>query len=116
MSVTTSNYYGKITISDEAIATVAASAALDCCGVVDLVSKKLSDNFADLFKKQQLGRGIKVLTNENKIFIDLFVILKYGVSISAVAESLKKTVKYKVEEFSGMIVDTVNVNVVGVRV
>ncbi len=116
MSVTTSNYYGKITISDDAIATVAASSALDCCGVVDLVSKKLSDNFADLFKKQQLGKGVKVLTNENRIFIDLFVILKYGVSISAVAESLKKTVKYKVEEFSGMIVDTVNVNVVGVRV
>jgi len=116
MSVTTSNYYGKIIISDDAIATVAASAALDCCGVVDLVSKKLSDNFADLFKKQQLGRGVKILTNENKIFIDLFVILKYGVSISAVAESLKKTVKYKVEEFSGMIVDTINVNVIGVRV
>lgn len=116
MSVTTSNYYGKIIISDDAIATIAASAALDCCGVVDLVSKKLSDNFADLFKKQQLGKGVKVLTNENRIFIDLFVILKYGVSISAVAESLKKTVKYKVEEFSGMIVDTVNVNVVGVRV
>jgi len=116
MSVTTSNYYGKIIISDDAIATVAASAALDCCGVVDLVSKKLSDNFADLFKKQQLGRGVKVLTSENKIFIDLFVILKYGISISAVADSLKKTVKYKVEEFSGMIVDTVNVNVVGVRV
>jgi len=116
MSVITSNYYGKIIISDEAIASVAASAALDCIGVVDLVSKKLSDNFADLFKKQQLGRGVKVNTSGNRIFIDLYVILKYGISISAVAESLKKTVKYKVEEFSGMIVDVVNVNVVGVRV
>ena len=116
MSVTTSNYYGKIVISDEAIASVAASAALECVGVVDLVSKKLSDNFADLFKKQQLGKGVKVITNGNRIFIDLFVILKYGISISAVAESIKKTIKYKVEEFSGMIVDAVNVNVVGVRV
>lgn len=116
MSVTTSNYYGKIIISDDAIASVAASAALDCIGVVDLVSKKISDNFADLFKKQQVGKGVKVTTNGNRIFIDLFVILKYGISISAVADSLKKTVKYKVEEFSGMIVDVINVNVVGVRV
>jgi uncharacterized alkaline shock family protein YloU len=116
MSVTTSNYYGKIIISDDAIAAVAASAALDCIGVVDLVSKKTSDKFADLFKKQQLGRGVKVTTNGNRIFIDLYVILKYGISISAVADSLKKTVKYKVEEFSGMIVDVINVNVVGVRV
>ncbi len=116
MSVTTTNYYGKIFISDDAIATIAASAALDCYGVVDLVSKGLSDNFADLFKKQQLGRGVKVITDANRIFIDLFVVLKYGVSISAVAESLKKAVKYRVEEFSGMIVDTVNINVIGVRV
>ena len=116
MSVTTSNYYGKIFISDEAIAAVAASAAIECYGVVDLVSKKLSDNFAEIFKKQQLGKGVKVITNENKIFIDIYVVLKYGVSISAVAESLKKAVKYRVEEFSGMIVDSVNVNVVGVRV
>lgn len=116
MSVTTSNYYGKIFISDEAIAAIAASAALECIGVVDLVSKKLSDNFADLFKKQQLGKGVKVITSGNRIWIDLFVILKYGISISAVAESLRKTIKYKVEEFSGMIVETVKVNVVGVRV
>ena len=52
MSVTTSNYYGKIVISDEAIAAVAASAAIECYGVVDLVSKKLSDNFAEIFKNR----------------------------------------------------------------
>ena len=115
MSVTTSNYYGKIFISDDAIAAVAASAALECIGVVDLTTKKFSDSFSDIFRKQQFGNGVKVTTSGNRIFIDLYVILKYGISISAVAESLKKTVKYKVEEFSGMIVDVVNVNVVGVR-
>ena len=39
----------------------------------------------------------------------------YGVSINAVAESLKESVKYKVEKFTGMIVDTVNVNIIGVK-
>ena len=116
MTVDTNNYYGKISISSEAIAVVAGFTALDCYGVVDLVSKKLSDNFADLFRKQQMGKGVKVITNENHILLDLFVVLKYGVSISAVADSLRKAVKYRVEEFSGMIVDAVNVNVIGVRV
>ena len=37
-------------------------------------------------------------------------------SISAVAESLRKAVKYSVENFTGMLVDAVNVHVVGVRV
>lgn len=42
-------------------------------------------------------------------------LIKYGVSIEAVAESLKEGIKYKVERFTGMIVDTVNVNVVGLK-
>ena len=41
--------------------------------------------------------------------------IKYGVSIEAVAESLKEAIKYKVENFTGMIVDTVNVNVTGLK-
>lgn len=116
MAVNTANVHGKISISDEAITVVAGHSALECYGVVDLVAKKLSDNFAMLFKKHKYNKGVKVLTVDNKIYIDLYVILKYGVSIVAVAESLKRSVKYSVEEFSGMIVDSVNVNVLGVRV
>jgi len=116
MSVNTANAYGRMFISDEAIAIVAGYTALECYGVVDLVSKKLSDNFAELFKKEPLSRGVKILTVDNRIYIDLYVILKYGVSISAVAESLKRAVKYSVENFTGMIVDSVNINVIGVRV
>ena len=116
MAVNTANAYGRMYISDEAIAVVAGHTALECYGVIDLVSKKLSDNFAELFKKESLSRGVKVLTVDNRIYIDLYVILKYGVSISAVAESLKRSVKYSVENFTGMIVDSVNVNIIGVRV
>ena len=48
-------------------------------------------------------------------YYDKIVVVKYGVSINAVAESLKEGIKYKVEYFTGMIVDTVNVNVIGVK-
>ena len=42
--------------------------------------------------------------------------LKYGVSISSVTENLKSAVKYGIEKFTGMIVDSVNINIVSVRV
>jgi uncharacterized alkaline shock family protein YloU len=116
MSVNTANAYGKITITEEAVAQVAGSTALDCYGVVDLVSKKLSDSMLDLFKKESTSKGVRVLTNGDRIFIDLYVILKYGVSIKAVGDSLKKAVKYNVERFTGMVVDTININVVGIRI
>ncbi len=116
MSVNTVNAYGRITVTEEAIAEVAGCSALECYGIVDLVPKKLSDSISDLMKKQKMSRGVRVLTNGDRIYIDLYVVMKYGVSIDAVADTLKKTVKYDVERFTGMVVDTVNVNVIGVRV
>ena len=116
MTVDTNNYYGNISISDNAIRTVAGFVALDCYGVVDLVSKGVKDSARELLKKERYSRGVSISHIDNRIFIDIHCILKYGVSISAVAESLKKSVKYSVENFTGMIVDTVNVHVVGVCV
>ena len=114
MSVNTSNVYGKISISDMAIAKVAANAALECYGIVDTVSRRLTDTVNEVLKKQS-GKGVKVVTSGDRIFIDIYVVIKYGVSINAVAESLKEGIKYKVEKFTGMIVDTVNVNIIGVK-
>jgi len=114
MSVNTSNVYGKISISDLAIAKVAANAALECYGIVDTVSRRFTDTMSELLKKQS-GKGVKVVTSGDRIFIDVYVVIKYGVSINAVAESLKEGIKYKVEKFTGMIVDTVNVNIIGVK-
>lgn len=115
MSVHTSNAYGKITISDLAISHVASQAAMDCYGIVETVSRRFSDSLAELFHRQPNGKGVKVTTSGDRIFIDVYVIVKFGVSISAVAESLKESVKYKVEHFTGMIVDTVNVSIIGVK-
>ena len=115
MSVNTSNVYGKISISNSAIAKVAKNAALECYGIVDTVSRRLTESISELIKKQPDGRGVKIVTNGDRIYIDVNVLIKYGVSINAVAESLKEGVKYKVEKFTGMIVDTVNVNILGVK-
>ena len=115
MSVNTNNAYGKISISDLSIAKVACHSALESYGVVEMVSRRLTDRFARFLKRTDDGRGVKVTTAGNRIYIDLYVIIKYGVSINAVAESLKEAIKYKVEGFTGMLVDTVNVNVIGVK-
>ena len=116
MSVSTSNAYGKISISDLAIAKVASQAAVESYGIVDTVSRRFTDSLAELLKKDAGGKGVKITTSGNRIFIDVYVVIKYGVSIEAVAESLRGAIKYKVEKFTGMIVDTVNVNVVGLKI
>ena len=115
MSVNTNNAYGKISISDLAIAKVASHTAMESYGIVEMVSRRFTDSLSMLLKKENTGKGIKVTTSGNRIYVDVYVIMKYGISISAVAEALKEAIKYKVEGFTGMVVDTVNVNVIGVK-
>ena len=70
-----------------------------------------------LLKKDYLTHGINVTVNaDNKITIDFHVIISYGVSISTVSDNLIETVKYKVEEFTGMEIEKINIFVEGVRV
>ena len=116
MSLTTSNKYGKISISDEAVQVIASQTASECYGVVDLVSRRFSDNIGHLFNKSQLGKGIKVDTVDNLIYVEVFVILKVGVNIEAVKKSLSDSVKFALETFTGMRVKRVHINVVGIRV
>ncbi len=116
MSVNTINSYGKISVTDESVALIVAHSALDVYGVVDLVTNKFTDSLREIFRKKYKPRGIKITTINDRINIDLDIILKYGVSINAVAESVRRLVKYNVEQFTGMLVDSININVVGVKV
>jgi len=114
--VKTTNTFGTISVTNEAIAIIAAKAALECYGVVTLATKKLKDSFEELYSKHGHSSAVKVSTVDNRISLELFVILKYGINLSATCETMKESIKFKVEKFTGMIVDTVNINVMGVRV
>ena len=115
MSVNTNNVYGQISITNDSIAKFVSKTAMDCYGIVEFVPYSIFDQIQSLFKKSEGVKGVKIATSGDRIFIDVFVVVKYGVSIKAVAEALKESLKYKVERFTGMLVDTVNVNILGVK-
>ena len=107
---------GIITIDSEVIAKYAGSVAVECFGIVGMAAVSMKDGLVKLLKRESLTHGINVDINDNKISIDFHVIVSYGVSISAVSDNLISNVKYKVEEFSGMPVEKINIFVEGVRV
>lgn len=77
----------------------------------------MKDGLVHLLKRESFTRGIQVnISDENHISLNFHIIVSYGVSISAVTENLISNVQYKVEEFSGMPVDKINVYIEGVRV
>ncbi|MBQ2801505.1 MAG: Asp23/Gls24 family envelope stress response protein [Lachnospiraceae bacterium] len=107
---------GEILVDNEVIAKYAGSVAVECFGIVGMAALNVKDGLVKLLKKESLTHGINVGVNDNKITIDFHVIVSYGVSISAVADNLISNVKYKVEEFTGMELEKINIFVEGVRV
>ena len=109
------NELGSILIDTDVIATYAGSVAVECFGIVGMAAVNMKDGLVKLLKRDSLKKGINVTVEENKISLDFHVIVAYGVSISAVADNLLSNVKYKVEEFTGMKLEKINIYVEGVR-
>ena len=105
---------GEIVINPDVIALYAGSVAVECFGIVGMAAVNMKDGLVKLLKKET--HGINVSISENKISLDFHVIVSYGVSISAVTDNLINNVKYKVEEFTGMEIEKINILVEGVRV
>ncbi len=108
--------FGSIEIDPNVIATYAGSVAVECFGIVGMASVNMKEGLVRLLKRDSLERGLNVRIDDNKITIEFHVIVSYGVSISAVADNLFTSVKYRVEEFTGMEVEKIFMYVEGVRV
>ena len=107
---------GDICFDQDVVAKYAALCASECFGVVGLASVNMKDGLARLLKNGNMIQGVNLTTENGELKLDLHIIVAYGVSISTVCENLMNDVKYRVQEFSGRKVRTVNVFVEGVRV
>ncbi|MDD3414292.1 MAG: Asp23/Gls24 family envelope stress response protein [Lachnospiraceae bacterium] len=107
---------GSIVIDPEVIAQYAGSEAMECFGIVGMAAISMKDGLVKLLKKESVTRGINVTVVDNKLNLDFHVIVAYGVSILAVSDNLMSNVKYKVEEFTGLTIEKINIFVEGVRV
>ena len=109
-------HMGNIMISNEVIAQYAGSVAVECFGIVGMAGYSARDGLARLLKRDSLSRGISVSIRNNKLTLDFHVIVAYGLSILAVSDNLIDSVRYKVEEFTGIEIEKINIFVEGVRV
>lgn len=110
-------YMGNISIDNEVIAQYAGSVANECFGIVGMAGVNMKDGIVNLLKLDSMTKGINVsLTSRKKLVIDFHVIVSYGVNIPTVADNLIDSVKYRVEEFTGIEIEKINVYVEGVRI
>ncbi|WP_394232568.1 Asp23/Gls24 family envelope stress response protein [Niallia oryzisoli] len=117
MSIELKTTYGQIDISNDVVATIAGGAAVDCYGIVGMASKnQIKDGLTDILRKENFTRGVIVRQEEEKVHIDMYIIVSYGTKISEIAHNVQSKVKYTLDKTVGLAVDTVNIYVQGVRV
>lgn len=109
-------HLGNIVIDNEVIAQYAGAVATECFGIVGMAGVSVKDGLVKLLKKESMTRGINVYLNNNKLTIEFHLIVAYGLGIQAVCDNLINNVKYKVEEFTGIEIEKINIFIEGVKV
>ncbi len=116
MAIIQKNSLGKIEYTDEFLSNLAGVVTTECYGVVGMSSQKVMDGIVELLKGTNFSKGIKIRTSDNFVHLHLYIVVEYGVSLSAVASNVMDTVKYRVEKLTGLTVDKVDVTINGIRV
>ena len=117
MSIELTTKFGQIDISNEVIAMVAGGAAIECFGIVGMASKhQIRDGLTDILRRENFTRGVIVRRENDRVFIDMYIVVSYGTKISEVAHNVQSTVKYTLDKTVGLSVESINIYVQGVRV
>lgn len=107
---------GRISLSEDVLATMAGVAATEIPGIVGMASTRLKDGIAELLGRENLSRGVEVSLHGEEVEIDLYIVVGYGTRISEVAQNVSQKVRYTVESMTGLKVAAVRIHVQGVKV
>ena len=106
--------HGAIHISEEVIATIAALAIQDVEGVYGLNTSIASSDLSKLAKRAQ-GKGIRlVISEDDEISVDCYIVVLYGHSVVDVAKAVQDTVTAAIESTTGRRVKSANDNISGI--
>ena len=104
------NDLGEIRISSEVFTAVTGSAATNCYGVKGMAVRSKTDGLVHLLKRESMAKGVKVTANEDaSVTIDLHIIVDSGVNIAAISSSITNEVAYKVKQYTGVEVRSVEI-------
>jgi uncharacterized alkaline shock family protein YloU len=105
--------HGKIEIAPEVIEVIAGIAASEVEGVAQMRGNFATGVVERLGKKNH-GKGIRVELAEDGIKVDVYCLMKFGVSIPAVAQKVQDNIRQALLNMTALEVEEVNIHVVGV--
>ena len=95
---------GCIHISEDVLASLASSAAVEVEGISGMMN---------LTTKKSNAKGVRLTVEDDGAAVDLYVMIRYGYAIPEVAEKIQTAVSNAIESMTGFSVKAVNVHVGG---
>ena len=111
--VSRSDELGNIHIAEEVLAAISAAAALEVDGVSSLAAN-LGSDIAELLGKKNLAKGVRVKMEDDKVEVELSILMAYGHTIPEIGKAVQDGVKSAIESMPGLAVSAVNVKVAGI--
>ncbi|WP_017755726.1 Asp23/Gls24 family envelope stress response protein [Calidifontibacillus oryziterrae] len=105
---------GKVEIAPEVIEVIAGIASAEVDGVASMRGNFATGVVEKLGRKHH-GKGVKVELGEDGIEIDVYVVMKFGVSIPDVAKKIQDNIRQALYNMTALEVNEINIHVVGVQ-
>lgn len=100
---------GIIDISNEVFTVISGYVATNCFGVKGMAQRNMKDGIVGLLKKENMARGVKISFEDDRVVIEIHIVVEHGVNIPAVCQSIMSEVRYNVERLTKVKVKEVNV-------
>jgi uncharacterized alkaline shock family protein YloU len=107
---------GCVNIANDVLADLAGYAALESYGIVGMASPSLRDGVAQLLPAQKLRKGVRVVSTDDGIVADLYVVIEFGTNLAEVSHNLANRVRYVLTNTADVQVANVDIHVQGVKV
>lgn len=114
MAISVKTSKGDIRISNSVLIKIITNIARECYGVIGFTAGK-SAKILNSDNVPGLSKGVKIKSEQGKIAIDIHIATTYGINMQSVSEGIRSSVKYQIEEFTGVEVGSLNVHVETIR-
>lgn len=103
---------GTCIISEEVIATIVCTAAMEVPGVASMAQRP---DLRGIITGGANGKSVKVTGSESTMTLDVYITIREGFRIPDVAEQVQHEVKVAVQAMTGKPVTRINVHVAGLK-
>ena len=106
--------FGTVKIADDVVAMIAALAATEVDGVAAMNGNVAKELLSKVGVKG-LAKGVKVDISNQKVKVELAVVMEYGFNIPTTCQSVQNKVKNAIENMTGLEVTDVNIRIAGIN-